>query len=261
MLRREHIHTSVLVGDNHVMTSSSLTFLRSVPDSQAKVYNDYTPKLTRIRTNALLSIAGMMPDILKFVDAAVGTLQDLQDRTNSAVTAIQHAVSSSDVQASETACAKVRWAIDNGIDVQDICLQLIEDNDAEGFIALRQLVPWAIRAKKIMGATTSVTKSAQSIRESIVVLEKQIMTPAQLAALAELNECNVSIEMVRTNFTRLFTFFDLQEQPGVATSGMYHRVEQLYRWQGLPNDTQPKGFISLSDDFAGQYAARPSITR
>jgi hypothetical protein len=244
------------------MTSDTLLTLRGAPDQQASVYNTYLPKATRIRADQMLPSASIIAQTSKLVTQAQSALISLQDACNSAEIAIRARVATPDADISEASTAKVTWALDHNLQITDICQLLVGDNDRDGFLALKKLLPWVAK----MGANET-TQSRQAGRDlerltSIVTrFEEQLLTDAQKRLRDEAREVDISMNLLRQNFTVLLGFFEQQLLP-TAVAGMFTRVEKLWMWQGLPNDGTPKGSINLGDDFGGAYKAKgtPGMT-
>ncbi len=232
------------------MVSSALATLRGMPQEQADVYNAYLPACAKIRLNPLLSNAGRLQKIADLMNAAVSDLQDVLTRSNAAEKKVRAALTSTATATPEDV-ASMRWAIDSGISLINICQQLVNDNNRSGFLALRQLLPWEQLAHKLVfvpgQSQDAYDRAMAQARTLIAAYEQQLFTPAEKALADEVTECDISMPYLRLNHTTLTGFFQKQTQASTV-AGTFTRVASLYRWQGLPGDNLPKGMMQLLAD-------------
>lgn len=223
------------------MTSSSLTFLRSVPQQQANQYNNYLKTTTATRQDIYQDGQVKASRIAMLAQAALDALLASLNDANTAETKIRNAAALPDVAVDPNATERIKFALDRGKSIEDICRILLSTTDTAGFVALRSLLPY-------------ICDQEQDIKKygaSIMAYESQLFTPAQQSLVAELRECEISMPLLRQNYNDLQDFYTLQL--GVnAVSGMFKRLEKLWLWQGLPNDSQKKGMLPLTDDFGGR---------
>lgn len=237
--------------------STALTVLRSLPEQQAGIYNTYLPQSTQVRMDQYNTGDAKLAQIQRLVSTATSQLADLLQRANKAEQTIRDVISS-DVAATEASAAQIRWAFDHGIGLHAICQQLVNDNDRVGFAALRAFLPWAARAGQLPGSKGQIERSIKDAQAALTEYEKPLLSPGELNALSEVQECDISMPLLRQNFTALQGFFQDQSLP-LAVQGSFKRLERLWRWQGLPNDTLVKGSLNLFDDFNGAHAAKPNV--
>ncbi len=226
------------------MVSSSLTSSRGIPESQATNYNDYLIASTKIRQRVELDGDARSYQIGKLATAASATNQALLDTANANDATLQAAVASS-TDASEAALEKVKYAYSLNLGLQAICQQLVSDGDRDGFKALRQLLPWQIRASKPstvnlpefqgVGMTDQDLEIANGV---ISTFERKLLTPAEQAARLEAMESASNMGRVKDNWANLDSFFQKQLLPG-SVAGMFQRLVSIYAWfevSGLDSD-------------------------
>lgn len=223
------------------MVSSSLTTLRAMPDKLAYLYNVYIEKSSQMRLDSHLSGEQRFDMITALATKASSQLQSLLNATNDAEKSIRATVAPA-ASASEASIAKLRWAFDNQLSVPDICQGLVADVDLDGFAALRAILPWAYRAKKI-----DTHDSLEQLQSNIEQYAMQIATPAQQAKNRELTEVNACINYLRQSFQTLTAFFASQQKANVV-QGAFTRPASITRWFGLPGDNLPAGSIQLACD-------------
>ncbi len=238
------------------MVNSALTSSRGIPDLQATNYNDCLTAGARIRQRVELDGDARVFQISKLANAARAANQDLLDRANANDAKLQALVAPSTADASEAALSKVRYAYNSlGLSLQAICQQLVSDGDRDGFKALRQVLPWQIRAgkpeqaqyqQKGVGVIDDDVADGLSV---IAVYERQLLTPAEQAARLEAVESAANMGRVKDNWANLDDFFARQLLPG-SVAGMFTRLGHLFAWQevsGLDSD----GSLIYTDQRSG----------
>lgn len=231
------------------MVSSSLAFLRSVPESQAQIANNGIATSYGIRTDAHIAGPARLKQLQMLSDMSIASLQDLLDRSNEAERVIRSALKPQ-AAASETSKANIRWQISElGLSLRDICQQCVESNDRDGLVALSELAPAAIRGGKLSvgQANSSVNKVIDYANEQIAVFAAQLFTDKEKALAQEVRECDISMSHLRKNHQDLVNYFESLTLAN-AVAGMHNRPERLFRWQGIPGDNLPKGYINLQSD-------------
>jgi hypothetical protein len=235
------------------MISDQLSFLRGVPNQQAQLYNSYLTSSTQVRRDQLLPGDARLAQISRLVAAALTRLDGIQQQVNDAERIIDGRVSVPTADASDVALHKIEWAADHGLTLTDVCEQLVADNDVAGFTALRMMLPWLYKANKLGDYKMD---TAQAV---VLQAMQPLLTPAQRSAADEARECSISMPLIRKNFTDIGDFLQQQTMPS-AVAGAFTRLQSLYRWQGLPNDNQPKGSLALSDDFGGSLTDKMVVS-
>jgi hypothetical protein len=185
-------------------------------------------------------------------------LQALRDQANDAARRIAEKVAkieaSGDAESTEAAEKRILWAADHGLDLDAICQQLVADGDRPGFAALRKVLPWLIRAKHNPtsgqpGTAVDMTRALTEARSKIADYQRQLMTDDERAMLDEQQECSISMPLMQENFNKLGKAFQRADNPAAVQAGI--KVEALFRWQGLPGDSQQKGYLHLQPEQAG----------
>ena len=224
------------------MVSDTLSFLRGLPEEQAAAYNNYLPKSTRVRMDLLITGQAKVAQMNALADAELARLQEMQDSANASESQIRNRLYGSKVEVSEAARQKIQWAYTTlGLDLPNLCEQLIADEDVEGLAALKQYLPWLDRAKRL-------ERPLADARKMVASFEETLYTPNQRRLAEEIRECDINMGFLRDNFENLQNFYQAQKLP-TAVAGTFMRLDRLLRWDGLPGDKEiKKGVLVLSND-------------
>jgi len=242
--------------ENEHMVSSALNTLRGMAQKQADNYNTYLPASTKIRQDTYLDGDARAAQISKLATSARAANQALLDSANANDAKLQALVAPSTADVSEASLAKVRYAYNSlGLSLQAICQQLVSDGDRDGFKALRQVLPWQIRASKTdqtqyqQKGTGTIDGDVSDGLSVIATYERALLTPAEQAARLEAMESATNMGRVKDNWQALDDFYAKQLLPG-AVAGMFTRLHSIFSWQevsGLGRD----GSLIYTDQRSG----------
>lgn len=221
------------------MVSSALNTLRGIPERQAQIYNDYLPQAAKIRQDIYSAGPQRLKQLAVLVDSATNALQGLQDSANAAELKVQAAAQPASADVSEAATSKVRYMLDNGMNLLGVCKTLVSDNDRAGFAALEADLNMFVELGKLgYPATLPLHKQIAEAKQTIAAQSAQLATRDELALQAEVQELWCMTYM-RNNFAALFGFFQTQLLPS-AVQGSFNRLESLYAWMGLNDESIAK---------------------
>lgn len=236
------------------MVSKALTVLRGTPEKQAARANATIAESFSIRHDVLTSGPQKLAALQRLSSDSIDVIEQLLADANDAERQVRSALSPSST-ASADSLAKIRWVVDSGLSLQSICEQLVKEADRNGLVALRQTAPWAIRAGKLsFGRSGAIDKAIDYAIETIARHEQSLYTTQERLLSQEVRECDISGSYIKGNHKTLMSYFEVLTTPQ-AVSGMHAKPEKLMRWQGLPGDDRPKGFIDLQSDVVSPDAA------
>ncbi len=216
--------------------SPSLAFERGAAQKMADIYNPYPPQRTQIIQNGSLSVPTKLNKIWALANQATDALAALLDRVNAAEQKIKDASQPANVDASEAAVTKVRWAFDSGLSLSEVCRQLVEDNDKDAMNALTANLGLLARMGKLGDKldVLPLDKRIKEARASMAVYYQQLAPRDEVMRQAEVEEV-WNMGRLRASFKELVAFFQTQLRPEVI-AGQQNRIEYVNAWLGLGDE-------------------------
>lgn len=230
------------------MVSSSLQTLREADKAQVRIYRTLKTKAEKIHTNPAFSPGRRAELISALMEETRGELAALQAKCATAKTDIEQKAAARKVQATPEARARVQRVIDRvgpDFSVGDLAKLLAEQGDRAGIAALHEELPYLALEGKLPGPKGDHATQIKHAQESILPHEQTLWDEGEQALHAEAREVSISQPLMAVNEKKLAAHIDRQ----LLSGAHQERIDSMYRWQGLPNDTSmPKGLLDLSDE-------------
>ena len=236
-------------------TSDQLSRLRKSASRQATIYRDFRKAVQAIYS-AGHPLATRNYLVEREVTKAREALENLIEQRRSDKADIEKRAALPRVQATPEARLKVEKALASPgfagpIGFNDLCELLVAEGDRAGLAALRDILPYAARDGRLFVPAGINSKDYGSIvkhsQDAIERNEATLHKKTEAEAHAELREVEISWPHIEQNYQRLAKLFN-DQMTYAQTGPVQETLSTLTRWQGMPDDNQPKGLMRLDDN-------------
>jgi len=227
--------------------SAALQTLRDAPAKQASIYKTYRKKVQKLVQHPYLEDLQRNAEIAKIAEEARAQLGELQTSCINAQQALQQKANARKVVADDQAYRKVRLAMASGKwTVNDLMKQLVKEGDRAAISALRDELVYLARQGRLDGPAGDYDKQVAGSTEIINAHEASLYDESEQHAHSEVREAGINLPFLGHNARKINAHLDLlSRRPGMLPSKR-EGVEQLYAWQGTPENATGQTFLDLS---------------
>jgi hypothetical protein len=136
--------------------------------------------------------------------------------------------------------------LDKGWNWRDVATQLASEQDRAGLRALREDLLIQMNPQQGIEAQRRLSEAWSHLDDR----KRPLYTDQERRLVDENREVSINLPFMKSNMQALYNHMDVYEKSPSSRD----RIENLLRWQGLPEDAQPKGLFDPGQA-EGQEAA------